>query len=314
MNTQTESSPPAGSIRFGDSLDRKLAVGVVGVAGGWSSEALADSVAELTGGPRLLVELDQVRLDLPSGRTLYKGQDLALLDGLVIKKLGPQYSADLLDRLEVLRLLAGRGVRIFSQPQKIACLLDRLSCTITLQLAGIPMPPTTITESLDHALDALAEYGQAILKPLYSTKARGMLLLEPGEEARTALAEYRQSNPMFYLQKLIPLGDQDLGVVFLGGEYLTTYARNRKPGQWNTTTASGGRYSALDPSPEIIELARRAQEPFGLDFTCVDVALTEDGPYVFEVSAFGGFRGILEARGLDAAALYARHVIGRIAE
>jgi len=314
METQTTMLHPKDAVRLGDSMNRKLAVGVVGVAGGWSSETLADRVAELTGGPRLLVELNQVRLDLPSGRALYKGQDLSQLDGLIIKKLGPQYSADLLDRLEVLRLLAGRGVRIFSQPQRIACLLDRLSCTITLQLAGIPMPPTTITESLDHALDALTEYGQAVLKPLFSTKARGMLLLEPGDAARTALLEHQRANPVFYLQKVIPLGDQDLGVVFLGGEYLTTYARNREPGQWNTTTASGGKYVPFDPAPEIIELAHRAQEPFGLDFTCVDVALTKDGPYVFEVSAFGGFRGIQEARGLDAAALYAQHVIGRIAE
>lgn len=288
------------------------ALGVVGVHGGWSSEILADRVAELTGGPRLLVELDQVRLDLPSGRALYQGRDLAALDGLIIKKLGFAYSADLLDRLEVLRYLAGRGVRIFSKPQAIAGLLDRLACTVTLQLAGIPMPETTVTESLDHALDALAEYGEAILKPLYSTKARGMFVLTPGPEAREVLLAHQRTNPVFYLQKTIALGDQDLGVVFMGGEYLTTYARNRKPGAWNTTTASGGKYVPFDPAPSTIELARRAQEPFGLDFTCVDVALTDNGPFVFEVSAFGGFRGIQEARGIDAARLYAHYALGRI--
>ncbi|KAF0233751.1 MAG: ribosomal protein S6 modification [Desulfovibrionaceae bacterium] len=285
---------------------------VVGVCGGWSSEILADRVAEVTGGPRLLVELDQVRLDLPSGRAMYLGHDLSKLDGLIIKKLGSAYSADLLDRLEVLRFLAGRGVRIFSQPQAIAGLLNRLTCTVTLQLAGIPMPPTTITEDLEHALTALAEYGEAILKPLYSTKARGMFMLRPGPEVREALLAYQRENTIFYLQKTIALGEQDLGVVFLGGEYLTTYARIRKPGAWNTTTASGGKYVPFDPTPEIIELARRAQEPFGLDFTCVDVALTDSGPYVFEVSAFGGFRGIQEARGLDAARLYAHYALGRI--
>jgi len=285
---------------------------VIGVRGGWSSEVLADRVAEATGGQRLLVELDQVRLDLPSGRALYLGHDLSTFDGLLIKKLGFAYSADLLDRLEVLRLLAGRGVRIFSPPQAIAGLLNRLACTVTLQLAGIPMPDTTVTEDPDHALAAVEEYGVAILKPLYSTKARGMLVLRPGPEAREAFLAFQRQNPMFYLQKAINVGEQDLGIVFMGGEYLTTYARTRKSGEWNTTTASGGKYVPFDPPQEIIELARRAQEPFGLDFTCVDVALTDTGPYVFEVSAFGGFRGIQEARGIDAASLYAQYALGRI--
>ena len=285
---------------------------VVGVRGGWSSEVLADRVAEATGGPRLLVELDQLRLDLPSGRALYQGHDLSTFDGLLVKKLGLTYSTDLLDRLEVLRFLEGRGVRVFSPPQAMAGLLNRLACTVTLQLAGIPMPPTTITEDLEQALEAVADFGVAILKPLFSTKARGMLVLRPGQEARESLVAYQRQNTVFYLQQAINVGEQDLGVVFLGGEYLTTYARIRQSGAWNTTTASGGRYVPFDPPQEIIELARRAQEPFGLDFTCVDVALTDNGPFIFEVSAFGGFRGILDARGLDAARLYAHYALGRI--
>jgi ribosomal protein S6--L-glutamate ligase len=44
----------------------------------------------------------------------------------------------------------------------------------------------------------------------------------------------------------------------------------------------------------------------------VDVALTKDGPYVFEVSAFGGFRGLFQARGIDAAAMYADYAMGRV--
>ena len=55
-----------------------------------------------------------------------------------------------------------------------------------------------------------------------------------------------------------------------------------------------------------------AQEPFGLTFTCVDVAETSPGPVVWEVSAFGGFRGLREARDIDAADLYVRFVLEQI--
>jgi len=286
-------------------------IGVVGTKGGWSSELLADTVGRATG-HRLLIEMDKVRLDLPSGRCLYEGTDLSTLDALIIKKIGAWYSPDLLDRLEMLRLLNERGLPVFSAPLRVLRVLDRLSCTITLQSGDIPMPPTTITEDVDHAVQAVRDYGRAVFKPLYSTKARGMTIMEDGPDLpdlRDRVAAYKAEHSILYIQKTIELeGGQDLGVVFLGGRYLTTYARCRTNGSWNTTTVNGGKYAAFEPPAEIIDLARRAQALFGLDFTCVDVALTASGPYVFEVSAFGGFRGILETSGLDAAQLLLEHV------
>jgi ribosomal protein S6--L-glutamate ligase len=269
-------------------------------------------VAEKTGGERVLINMEDVRLDLPSGTAYYNGHTLNDFDALMIKKIGARYSPDLLDRLEVLRYLSERGLKIFSSPYSILRALDRLSCTLSLQLNDVPMPPTTITESVDQALTALSNYGQAVFKPLYTSKARGMFVLDDGPEARRAIEEYRAENPIMYIQKTIDLGDLDLGIAFLGGEYLTTYARCKTNGAWNTTTVSGGKYRAYEPAPEIIELARRAQEPFNLDFTCVDVAITDHGPYVFEVSVFGGFRGIQETSGLDAAAMYVDYVMERI--
>jgi Glutathione synthase/Ribosomal protein S6 modification enzyme (glutaminyl transferase) len=286
-------------------------IGVVGTKGGWSTERLADTVGEMAG-ERLLIAIDEVRLDLPSGRALCNGVNLMDLDALIIKKIGSRYSPDLLDRLEILRYVAEKGVPIFSSPLSILRVLDRLSCTITLQLAGIPMPPTTITESVEHALDAVREYGEAVFKPLYTSKARGMFVLREGPQARKAVEEYRAENPIMYIQKTIDLQDSDLGLAFLGGEYLTTYARCKTNGAWNTTTESGGKYAPFDPPAEVIDLAHKAQSLFDLDFTCVDVALTDQGPFVFEVSAFGGFRGLLEARNIDAARLYAEYVLKKV--
>ncbi|WP_031481857.1 GAK system ATP-grasp enzyme [Maridesulfovibrio frigidus] len=289
-----------------------MKIGVIGIKDAWSTEQLAEAVARKTGQKKKIFEMQDVRLDLPSGTAVVDGIDLSKLDGIIIKKIGKQYSPDLLDRLEMLRLLEGRGVKIFSSPKSILRVLDRLSCTITLQLGNIPMPPTTITENIDHALAAVEEYEEAVFKPLYSTKARGMFVLSPNPAARTTIEEYSKEKKILYIQKTIDFKDRDLGIVFLGGEYLTTYARCKANGSWNTTTVNGGKYAPVDPPKEVIELARKAQSLFNLDFTCVDVALTDDGPLVFEVSAFGGFRGLLDARGIDAASLYADYAIERI--
>lgn len=290
-----------------------MKIGVVGVKDGWSSKALADAVAQATG-YGLLIDMAHVRLDMPSGKAWFEDTDLSTLDAIIIKKIGKAYSPQLLDRLEMLRLLEERGMPIFSSPAKILGVLNRISCTVTLQAGNIPMPLTSVTEDVDMAVEAVDTYGQAVFKPLFSTKAKGMCVIKQGEACREEVLKFQQTNPLMYIQQKIDLGEQDLGIVFLGGKYLSTYARCRGEGTWNTTIASGGRYKAFDPDPKIIELARKAQALFGLDFTCVDVALTPQGPMVFEVSAFGGFRGLSEASSIDAAKEYATYVINTLSK
>ncbi len=288
-----------------------LKIAVVGTTAGWSSEKLTTTVAGHTGF-HLLVDMNRCVLDLERNTVWFENHDLSTMDAIMIKKIGARYSPDLLDRLEYLRLLESKGVPIFSAPRKIMGVLDRLSCTVTLREAGIPMPPTQITESPEQALRIVKEYGEAVFKPLFTSKARGMEIIRADDHPEEAIAAYRETNPIMYIQKKIELPDQDLGLAFLGGEYLTTYARQKTNGAWNTTTNSGGKYAPFAPQTETIELARKAQALFGLDFTCVDVAETEEGPLVFEVSAFGGFRGIQEASGQDAAQLYLDYVLQRI--
>ncbi len=132
---------------------------------------------------------------------------------------------------------------------------------------------------------------------------------QPEEAIRHAIGQFQTDNPMMYIQRRINLPGRDLGMVFLGGEYLGTYARVSQSDTWNTTIHSGGRYEAHTPSDEVIDLASRAQAPFGMDFTTVDVAESDQGVIVFEVSAFGGFRGALEGAGIDAATLYTDYAL-----
>jgi ribosomal protein S6--L-glutamate ligase len=289
-------------------------IGVVGIPGKWSTEALADAVEQRTGF-RLVIDMAAVTLDLGAGRLRFGEHDLCALDGLLVKKISRRYSPNTVDRLELLRVAERAGVRVFSGAENMLRLIDRLSCTITLRNAGIPMLETRVTEDADAAAQAVRDFGSAVFKPLFSTKARGMQLMDASMSRKRMLGEIRrfqEENPMMYIQRRIDLRGRDLGMVFLGGDYLGTYARVSQGDAWNTTTHSGGRYEAYQAPQELIDLAHRAQAPFGMDFTTVDLALTDDGPTVFEVSAFGGFRGALEGAGIDAAAAYADYALARI--
>ena len=289
-------------------------IGVIGIPGKWSTETLADAVEEKTG-YRLLIDMAEVSLDLERQRLLFQEQDLCQLDALIVKKISATYNPNTLDRLELLRVAEQAGVRVFSRAEHMLRLIDRLSCTVTLRNAGIPMPATRVTEDVGAAVTAVQDFGSAVFKPLYSTKARGMCVIDSQQkhgDIEREIRAFQAENPMMYIQQRVDLPGRDLGMVFLDGEYLGSYARVSKGDAWNTTIHSGGKYAAHTPPDDVIALARRAQAPFGMDFTTVDVAETNAGPIVFEVSAFGGFRGALEGIGINAADLYTEHVLRQL--
>jgi ribosomal protein S6--L-glutamate ligase len=294
--------------------DTPFKIGVVGLPGGWSSEALADAFADRTGS-RLLIDIDKVVVELDRRTVLFGNVNLCELDALVVKKVGESYGPTMLDRLEILRVVEGAGVPVFSKPSSISRLIDRLACTVTLHQVGIPMPPTVVTEDPERAAEAVHRFGGAVLKPLYSTKGRGMALVAPSDP--DVLAQVRafqeRGNPVMYVQQRLDVPERDYGLVFMGGRYVGAYARIRGEGSWNTTIYSGGRYALHEPTPEIIEMAHRAQAPFDLDFTSVDVVETREyGAQIFEVSAFGGFRGLKEGLGIDPAKRYVDYVLDRL--
>ena len=293
-------------------IDKRIAV--IGTPGKWSTDVLADHLEARTGF-RCVVDMAEVVLELETGKLRYGDILLNELDGVIIKKVSETYSPAADDRIRMLGSLEADGVRCFSSPGQISRLINRLEGTAALASGNVSLPPTRVTENTDEALEAIREFGKAILKPLYSTKARGMVVLDVANDEATnrrKLDAFRDRHGLFYLQKFVNLGGQDLGMVFIGGEYLCTYARVSGANTWNTTIHSGGKYQAYHASPELIALGRQAQACFELSFTTVDIALTDEGPVVFEVSAFGGFSGALKGCGLDAAGALCDHVLAEL--
>ena len=288
-------------------------IGVIGIPGKWSTETLADAIAQRTG-KRTVIDMQDVCADLGSGELRAGDVNLCQLDALVVKKISQQYSPQVLDRLELLRVAEAAGVRIFSRPDHLLRMIDRLACTVTLRNHDIPMPPTRITEDREEAIQAIREFGTAVLKPMYSSKAEGMMVVDATSESELtrSVDAFRSKNSVMYIQQKIDLQGRDVGLLFLGGEYLGAYARVAAEGSWNTTTNSGGKYMPYEPSSDTINIAARAQALFNLDITTVDIADADDGPMVFEVSAFGGFRGASKATGMDVASMYADYIVSEL--
>ncbi len=278
----------------------KPRIAVIGNPGKWSTEVLADALEQRTGF-RLVTELSATELNLSNGKLISSGYNLSELDGIVIRKVGTSFSPVCIERLEMLRVAEQAGVRILNSPNALIRLLDRLACSVTLHNHGIPMPPTLVTESVESAMRQVKEWGQAILKPLFSTKARGMQVLDAHlseKLLKSQLVRYKTRHPLIYLQQYVDLKGEDMGLIFIKGQYQGAYTRIAGNKSWNTTINSGGRYGPCSPTQEMIDIAYRAQAAFNLDYATVDMAVTETGPVVFEVSALGGFKGAHAGSGI----------------
>lgn len=291
-------------------------VGVCGDVGGWSTRRLVDAVAALgfQATPFELVTCDlHLAGDGARPEVRWAGQPVRPFEAVLVKKVGDVRSRAMLARLQTLFALEARGIPVHSPPAAIATAVDRIAMTRVLAEAGIPIPRTLITRSAEAATDFVRATTSAILKPIFTSKARGMERLSAtdrdGAQSAIARALAGSDEPLYLQEQVEAVGGADFGIAILGGRMIGGYRRVAPEGAWITTIAQGGRYAPLELTSEIEELALRAAAPFGLTFTGVDIVPTRAGPRVYEVSAFGGFRGLWETARVDAAALFAHHVL-----
>jgi ribosomal protein S6--L-glutamate ligase len=290
-----------------------MKVAVIGQPGAWSTERLVSAV-RVEGVDASVVDLAACALTLPDAHLRAAGRRLEGFDGALVKKIGDAVDGPTMAaRINLLRALERGGVPVVSAPDRLAVAADRYRMTLELAGAGLPIPDTVVTDDLDEAAAAVRRFGSAVLKPLFTSKGRGMRRLAADADLPTLLERHRAEHGLpFYLQRFIPHPGRDLGVAVLEGRCLGAYWRIAGQDQWMTTILSGGRYAPAEPPAEVVDIAERAARHFQLLFTGVDLMQAPDGGWlVLEVSAFGGFRGLSTALGLDAAPLVARAALER---
>ncbi len=284
-----------------------LDIAIIGVPGAWSSEHLKQSLEQHPNVLATVISVDALEYRVAENEVYYQQRALSSYSAVVIKKLGA-YEPKILDWLDVLSNIAPK-VPFYSHPAKLRKMISRVGCTLGLAASQVAMPKTCITEDVKEAQAWIAEQQTVVFKPNFSTKARGMEVLKKDEVSTAHLEALKKQFGVLYLQEKMELPGKDLGVVFLGKKYLGTYARVAAKDSWNTTTKDGGHYGAFEPSEAVLALAQKARDAFNLDFCCVDVAETPKGHIVFEVSAFGGFSGLLKGAGIDTAAALSQQII-----
>jgi [lysine-biosynthesis-protein LysW]--L-2-aminoadipate ligase len=216
-------------------------------------------------------------------------------------------------RLEVSRACEAWDIPVINPSQTIASSDDKIATMLLLRAAGLPAPRTVAILGPAGGAKAAAEIGfPAVVKPAFGSWGRGLCRIND-EDALDAVLAQRELMPgpqryLLLFQEFVVTPGRDIRVLVSGGEPVA--AMYRASSHWVSNVARGAVTSACELTPGLADLAVLAAAAVGGGFVAVDLLEAADGRLlVNEVNSTPEFRGLMDATGLDIAAVVVAHAM-----
>ncbi|MFI5448786.1 MAG: RimK family alpha-L-glutamate ligase [Candidatus Bathyarchaeia archaeon] len=251
--------------------------------------------------PRIHLTLEAEKVD-----AIYENKSLRRLDA-AIPRIGrslTQLGVMLLKHLELMKIPCTLSVN---------GLLTARNKYFTLQAlhaVGVRIPESVLIALRDRNED-LMEYlsPPIVLKLLTGTQGIGVMRVRDVKEAGPIIDTLSELDQMICLQKYVPNPGEDLRVFVAGGEVVAAMKRKAAPHEWRSNIHIGGHGVAYKLSNAESETALKAADAVGVEIAGVDLISAKGNPFVIEVNASPGFRGLLAATGINAADKIAAYAI-----
>jgi len=263
------------------------------------------------------VRLDRCGIATGSDTGLHiDGFGKAVPDALVVRTMsGGTFEAVTL-RLGVLHALRELGVTVWNDARTIERCVDKSMTSFLLSRAGIATPATWATESYEQAysiVESEAAEGPLVLKPLFGSQGRGLMLIR--KLADLPQAE-QAAGRVFYLQRFIGAerhdGYHDFRLLVVQGRVVA--AMRRHSSHWVTNIKRGGRPVAVAVNDEMKTLALRAAAAVGANFVGVDIVYgTDERPVVLEVNSMPAWSGLQRVTPVSIATVFADALAAELA-
>jgi tetrahydromethanopterin:alpha-L-glutamate ligase len=281
---------------------------------GWHGARLREAFAR-RGIESACLSLRDCRIDLAQSRDgiVIPGFESKLPDGAFVRSVPGGTLEQVTFRLGILHALKELGVPVYNDARAIERTVDKSMTSFLLKRAGVPTPPTWVTESAAQARAVLMREGAAgrevVMKPLFGSQGSGLRRLTAGMDI-PGMEQYRH---VCYLQGYVESGDghwHDHRVFVIAGK--TAAAMVRRGASWINNVAKGGRCEALEPAPEVAGMAEAATRAVRADYAGVDIVRGEDGRlWVIEVNGIPAWKGLQSVARVDLAAVVVNDFIDR---
>jgi ribosomal protein S6--L-glutamate ligase len=101
------------------------------------------------------------------------------------------------------------------------------------------------------------------------------------------------------IQSYVPNPGEDVRMFVVGNQVVGAMVRKAGPAEWRSNIHLGGRGIPYQNTDTEGDMAVRAAEAVGLEIAGVDMIMAKDGPYLIEVNASPGFKGLMKATDVD---------------
>jgi tetrahydromethanopterin:alpha-L-glutamate ligase len=246
----------------------------------------------------IMFSLGEATSNISSGR-LYSGNiDLATLDAILVRDLGPATKNDVSFRFDVLCQLEEFGIPIINSPDSIAKAANKYVSSYIFRKNGITTPRTIVTNCPDEAILALASFGTGVTKPVFGYKGIGVECLRNDAKGISKLRELMEKNGLVYLQEFVANPGRDIRVFIVNNKVVGSIYRIAPEGGWINNLSQGGTAKPCKLTDEQKNMSLKASQFVGTTYAGVDI-IEGDKPYVIEINGTPSGKGIFEATGVD---------------
>jgi ribosomal protein S6--L-glutamate ligase len=275
-------------------VSSRLRVGVLGASGSWHSRGL-ETALDARGHEVLAIPATRLRSEVDDQLRVLGPDDAVLdaLDLLIVRGVPRGSLEQVIFRMDVLHVLAERGIRCVNHPRAIERTIDKSWAGAMLALAGIPTPPTIVCERHDDAMRAFERLGgDVVVKPLFGAMGNGIVRVEDRDLAHRVFRALELERAVYYVQRTIaPTGRRNLRALVVAGE--VAGAMERETESWRANVARGARPRAVRLSEDERGVALAAAGAVEADVAGVDLLVARDGEVVVvEVNGIPGWQAL----------------------
>jgi ribosomal protein S6--L-glutamate ligase len=274
---------------------------------GWHVHDLVRAAASL-GHAAEAVDFRSVAAGVETGPVPLTG-----FDAVIVRTMPAGSLEQVVFRMDVLHAAADAGVRVLNPPRAVETCVDKYLTNVRLARAGLPTPPTHVSQRADDALAAFARLGgDVVLKPLFGSEGRGMVRLTDPETAWRTFHVLERTGQVIYQQRFVRHPGWDLRAFVIGGRVVAAMRRSSR-GDWRTNVALGGTAERVELACDDAALAGKASAAVGCPVAGVDLLPGPTGErYVIEVNAVPGWRALAEVSGVDIPAEIVRFLLSQV--
>ena len=234
----------------------------------------------------LFVPIDKLIIQTTDGKigVFYKSQNILSFDAIY-----PRISSrDMLLGEALLKAIEQSGAYCPVNNHAYQVTNHKFYTVQKLTNESIPGITSTLFISPKYAHFAIMETGYPFVMKLISGFAgRGVVLVNNKEQMESILDAIHLFEEFICTQRFIKGKNYDVRCYVIG-DYVIAVKRTSRKGEWRANVSKGGSAQLINPTPEMLEIAKKSAKILGMDICAVDLMDYKKKWIVIEVNFMPG--------------------------